>query len=261
MRTHIRLLLAAAALAAGGLLTGCKTGTLSGSRVPALYVGVTPDSPPIIFQRNGAIAGIEADLARALGKALDRPIRFVELPWDQQIGALLADRIDVIMSGMTITDERKVRIAFTEPYMLQGQSALVRRQDLDRFDTPQKILAANANFAVQKKTTADMLVQQVCRNASSVGWMNPDEGAQALAARMIDIYIHDTPIIVWLASENEADLTAQPLPTPRQAIAWAVRKTDTDLLAAMNAALADWRKDGTLEQIVGLWLPPAAQAQ
>ncbi len=244
----------------GLMLAGCRTGpSLMGGRPAPLRIGVTPDSPPIIFKQGNDIRGIEADLARELARAMGRPLQFVELPWELQITALLDGKTDLIMSGMTITDERRVRIAFSDPYLLQGQSALIRRADLARFGAAKDLLTANAHFAVQKKTTGDMLAQQVCRNAASVGWLNPDEGAQALCARMVDIYIHDTPIVIWLASENEAELTAVPLPTPRQEMAAGAKKTDAALLAEVNRLLAEWKTNGTLDRIRNSWLPPSSE--
>ena len=244
------------ALGIGIFFSGCKTMLPSGdSKNPILYVGITPDCPPIIFKKGNQILGLEADLARELAKTMDRPLKFVEVPWGQQINALMADKFDVIMSGMTITRARRVRIAFSEPYLQQGQMALVRRTDLDRFGNSLRVCNANANFAVQRKTTGDIFVQQVCRNASSVGNLDPADAAQAICCKMIDIYIHDAPIIIWLASENEADLTTVPIQAPTQSIAWGIKKTDVDLQAALNKILAQWKQDGTLDRIRQSWLP------
>ena len=244
------------ALGIGIFFSGCQTMPLSGdSKNPTLYVGITPDCPPIIFKKGNQILGLEADLARELAKTMDRPLKFVEVPWGQQINALMADKFDVIMSGMTITRARRVRIAFSEPYLQQGQMALVRRRDLDRFGNSLRVCNANANFAVQRKTTGDIFVQQVCRNASSVGNLDPADAAQAICCKMIDIYIHDAPIIIWLASENEADLTTVPIQAPTQSIAWGIKKTDVDLQAALNKILAQWKQDGTLDRIRQSWLP------
>lgn len=244
------------ALGAGMFLAGCKSMPLTSSnKNPTLYVGITPDCPPIIFKQDNQIVGLEADLAREMARALDRPLKFVEVPWNQQINSLLADKFDVIMSGMTITRDRKVRIAFSEPYIEQGQMALIRRTDADRFGTSMQIVNANANFGVQRKTTGDIFVQQVCRNASSVGNLDPADAAQAICCKMIDIYIHDAPIVIWMASENESDLTTVPIQSPTQSIAWGVKKTDTDLLADMNKILAQWKQDGTLDRICQQWIP------
>ncbi len=243
-------------LGSGVFFTGCKTlPESSDSKNPTLYVGITPDCPPIIFKKSNKILGLEADLAREMAKALDRPLKFVEVPWDQQINLLLADKFDVIMSGMTITRERQVRIAFCEPHLQQGQMALIRRTDLMRYGSSLQICGANANFAVQRKTTGDIFVQQVCRNAASVGNLDPADAAQALCCKMVDIYIHDAPIIIWLASENEADLTTVPIRSPTQSIAWGVKKSDTDLLADLNKVLAQWKQDGTLDTIRRRWIP------
>ena len=244
------------ALGIGIFFPGCQTMPLSGdSKNPTLYVGITPDCPPIIFKKGNQILGLEADLARELAKTMDRPLKFVEVPWGQQINALMADKFDVIMSGMTITRARRVRIAFSEPYLQQGQMALVRRTDLDRFGNSLRVCNANANFAVQRKTTGDIFVQQVCRNASSVGNLDPADAAQAICCKMIDIYIHDAPIIIWLASENEADLTTVPIQAPTQSIAWGIKKTDVDLQDTLNKVLAQWKQDGTLDRIRQSWLP------
>jgi len=248
--------MAVLALGGGVFFSGCQTMPISGSsKNPTLYVGITPDCPPIIFKKGNQILGLEADLAREMAKTMDRPLQFVEVPWGQQINALLADKFDVIMSGMTITRERQVRIAFSEPHLQQGQMALIRRTDLDRFGTSLQICNANANFAVQRKTTGDIFVQQVCRNAASVGNLDPADAAQAICCKMIDIYLHDAPIIVWMASENEADLTTVPIQSPTQSIAWGIKKTDTDLQAALNKILAQWKQDGTLDRIRQRWLP------
>ncbi len=65
---------------------------------PPLRVGVAPNMPPMIFKQGKTIAGVEADLAQALGRELNRPVAFVELAWVDLIDALEANKIDVIMS-------------------------------------------------------------------------------------------------------------------------------------------------------------------
>ncbi len=95
---------------------------------PVLRVGVCANSPPIIFKQAGDYAGVEAELARGLGDALGMNIQFVDCPWNELIPALLDGKFDIIMSGMTITEQRSVRIAFTSPYLTAGQMCLVRNE-------------------------------------------------------------------------------------------------------------------------------------
>ena len=96
-----------------------------------LKVGVTPIFPPMIYKENGTFAGVDADFAKALGQELGRPIQFVELDWADQIPALADGRIDIIMSSMSITLARQIRVNFSNPYLTIGQVAVVRREDKD----------------------------------------------------------------------------------------------------------------------------------
>jgi polar amino acid transport system substrate-binding protein len=90
-----------------------------------LRVGVTADAPPLIFKKGDAYAGLEAELAEELGRFLHKDVRFVEVPWEDQIQTLLDDRTDIIMSGISITPLREVLIAFSIPYFRTGQMALM----------------------------------------------------------------------------------------------------------------------------------------
>src|SRR5437762_2391769 len=131
-RTAVTLALTLLALA------GCRTGSgqpaaPSPPPSPPLRVGVTPSSPPFAFRQGGELVGLEVDFARSLAGALGRPLQLREVDWDDQIPTLLAGRTDVIMSGMTITPARQVRMAFSDPYLSSGLLAVVRRGDRDRY--------------------------------------------------------------------------------------------------------------------------------
>jgi len=100
-----------------------------------LRVGVFPYYPPMIFKQTDEFRGAEADLAIRLAKMLGREAQFVELGWEQLIPALMEGRIDIIMSGMTITEARKARVNFTEPYLKMGLVTLMRAQDVSQFNS------------------------------------------------------------------------------------------------------------------------------
>jgi ABC-type amino acid transport substrate-binding protein len=122
--------LAEAAVALATAVTiACGTGTSrqtkgAGADQFVLRVGVSPDAPPIAFMREGRIVGVEPDLAQALVNHFQRPLALVPMDWQSLIRALLAGRVDAIMSGMTITQLREVRVAFADPYMRSGLAPL-----------------------------------------------------------------------------------------------------------------------------------------
>ncbi len=71
----------------------------------------------------------------------------------------------------------------------------------------------------------------------------------------IDLFVYDAPAIAWLVSENEATLKGFWEPLNDEYLAWAVNRDDQALLSAANTALATWKKDGTVTQVVKKWLP------
>ena len=248
-------------LVAVSLWAGCADDYYRVSPAPAevppnaLRVGVTTTYPPIIFRQAGQISGVEADFARLLGTRLARPVYFTEVLWDQQIDALMAGRTDIIMSGMSVTEARAFRIAFTEPYLEAGLMAAVRTDDARQYGSREVLLQTSATVGVIEQTTGDVFMQQNFPNARRVVLSMASDGALALRRRTIDVFVHDGPAIAWLVSENEADLTGIWQPLNRENLAWGVRRDDPRLLAQINEILGTWKRDGTLTNVLVRWLP------
>ena len=83
------------------------------TRGTELRVGIAPDYPPLAFKENGNILGVEPDLARALAHQLGVELVLVETPWEDLVPSLQQGRIDVIMSGMSVTEERSRAVSKT----------------------------------------------------------------------------------------------------------------------------------------------------
>ncbi len=248
-------------LLAISFLFGCAT-----SRNPAqvaetgnesLLVGVTPNYPPMIFKIDGKLSGMEVDLARRLGDALRRPVTFVELEWDEEIPALLAGKIDIIMSGMSITEPRRVRINFSEPYMKIGLATAVRSEDASRFNSAADIQKSTATIGAIVNTTGSAFVQSNFPHAVTRAFRTLDEAGIALKRRRIDLFIHDAPAIAWLVSENEAELKGLWKLWNVEHLGWGMARENRDLLVSINAILARWKNDGTLETVLNRWVPYA----
>lgn len=221
-----------------------------------LRIGITPNYPPLIFKEGRNISGVEADLALHLGDRLNRPVHFIELSWDKQIPALLEGKIDMIMSGMSITTARKVRINFTNHYVKSGLVAAFRAEDANKFDSPDNILKSYATVGVVEGTTGDAFVNRNFPNAIKITLLSDSRaGGYELKRRRIDIFVHDAPAVMWVVSENEADLTALWKPFNEEHLAWGVRKDNKELLFQANNALNAWKTDGTLERVLLRWLP------
>ncbi len=237
---------------------GCATAPQGGETsegVPPLRVGITPVFPPLVYKQGDQIVGIEPELARMIGEELGRPVKFIELKWDAQIPALLEGRTDIIMSSMTVTRERQVRIAFAEPFMKSGLVAAVRVEDVPKYPTTKSVMNVIGMVGVVPKTTSESFVQKNFSYAQTSFLSYPRQAANELQQRRIDMFIGDAPTVIWLVSENESSIAGIWQPLNEEYLVWGMRKDDRDLLARVNAALAQFRLDGRLDMVLHKWLP------
>lgn len=220
-----------------------------------LRVGVTANYAPMIFKQGNDIVGAEVDLARRLGAELGKTVQLVNMKWEGLIPALLGGRVDIVMSGMTITKARQVRAQFSDPYMRSGLFALMRRSDQSRYDTREKVIGTAATVGVLPDTTGDVFVQKRFARANRWILASTDDAVFQLKRGTVDLFVYDAAGVMWLVSENEADLAALKQPLDQEYLGWALRRADTELREAVNRALSGWRRDGTLEGILKRWLP------
>jgi len=249
----------------GALVVACAIGLLACApshqapepehdHAPPLRVGVAPQSPPLVFMQGGRVAGAEIEMATALGAALGRPVTFRALEWGQLIPALLNHKIDIIMSGMTVTRARQFRIAFADPYLKEGLVAVMRRADVKRYDTEARVLAAPGPIGAVEGTTGERFIRERMPNAIVSLFPTAAAAIGELQQNRIDILITDLPIAGWYVSGNEADLGLLLKFLTNDALAWAMRPNDEALRSAANETLAHWKSDGTLSAILRRWL-------
>jgi len=240
------------------LIAGCVSSPAA-PPVPAdpkvLRVGVCAKLPPMVFKQDGQIVGAEADLAEALGRALNRRIVFVEEEWEDLIDALCENRIDIIMSAMSITHARRYRVDFTNPYLRVGQMALTRSGEQYSYLLNLSSQAEHG-VGVKRGTTADFLVRQEFPHLKRKYYKSGEDAAKALVKKKIDLFISDSPMVWHLAGLYESEgLTVMPLVLTQEELAWGVRRTDTQLLESANSFLQKAQQTGELNRTFSKWMP------
>lgn len=241
-------------------LAGCTTRDAAqppppDEKTPPLRIGVVPNFPPVIFNQQGELAGVEVDLMRRVGRELGRPVKAVVLPQDELIEALLGGRVDVIMSGLSITPARKVRIQFTDSWMSSGLMAMMRIQDAGQFRSKRDIARFNGRIGVVAGTTGHEYVQKNCPAARLVRFSSAADGAIQLQQNTIDLFIDDIPSILWQSSTHSAELVSLLERLTTEQIAWGVRRGDDELLGKLNGMLRKWKSDGSLDVAILKWIP------
>jgi polar amino acid transport system substrate-binding protein len=201
------------------------------------------------------LAGVEVDFARQLGDGLKKKIVFVETAFPDLIQALLEERIDIIMSGMSITSERADLVSFTDPYASVGQMALVRAKDRSTYPNVQSFSKVTSNIGFVQKTTGEMAAKAFFPRATLAPQPTIEDGIAALRKGKIEVFIHDAPTVWRVAGNpNEKELEGLYWPMTKEPLAWAVRKDDEPLRFAVSRELEQWKASGRLKQIISRWV-------
>jgi len=94
-----------------------------------LRVGMEPGYMPFeMTNKKGEIIGFDVDMAKRIAKAMGVELELVSTAWDGIIPALITKKFDMIMSGMTLTQERNMKISLAKPYIVIGQSILIDKK-------------------------------------------------------------------------------------------------------------------------------------
>ncbi len=229
-------------------------GPAAAERAAPLRVGVSTFVPWAMQDKDGKYIGFEIDVATALAKDLGRPVEFVPTKWSGIIPALLTGQFEIIISGMSITPERSEKVLFSTPYDYSGMDIVANREraagftTLADFNKPEVILAARTGGS------AKAAIEKYLPKAQ-VRWF--DEEAQALQEAVsgrAHAFVSSTPLPALEAARRPTVLF-RPLAEPftKEPIGMAMRKSDTEFAATINAWIEAKERDGTLQTLRKYW--------
>jgi octopine/nopaline transport system substrate-binding protein len=228
---------------------------------------------------SGKIVGFEVDLAMDLCKRAGLECKVIAQDWDGMIPGLKAGKFDVIMDGMSITDERKKEIDFSKPYAASPGSFLAPKDsplakapdagklvnlDKDPKEGDAAIKGVQAalkgkTLGVQVSTTHANFASQYLKDVATVKeYKTTDDRDLDLKAGRIDAVLEDLPTNMATASKPDASELAIVGPKLIGGVfglgeGMGIRKTDADLTAKFDKALAAAIADGTVKKISEQW--------
>jgi polar amino acid transport system substrate-binding protein len=240
-------MLSATSLFAGALDEIQKSGKLR--------VGMEPGYMPFeLTNKKGEIIGFDVDMAKRMAKAMDVELELVSTAWDGIIPALITGKFDIIMSGMTLTQQRNMTINFAQPYIIIGQSALVST-DLEGEIKNYKDLN-DPKYTVGSKlgTTGEQATKRLIGKAKYISYETEQEGVMELINGKIDAFIYDLPFnAIAHAEKGGGKIFHLDEPFTYEPLAWAIKKGDPDFLNWLNNFMFQVKNDGTYEKIYNKW--------
>ncbi|WP_246152964.1 transporter substrate-binding domain-containing protein [Oryzomonas rubra] len=218
-----------------------------------LVVGMELAYPPFeMTDEKGTPKGISVDLANELGKALGKKVVIQNTAFDGLIPALKTGKIDLIISSMTITDERRQSVDFSDPYLSTGLCLLVGKtspiKSIDDLDKP------GVTVAVKKGTTGHTYATRNLKNAKVLVLDKEAAAVLEVVQGKADAFIYDQMSTYTNWKKNRE--TTRALLNPFQQEKWgiALRKGDTQLKERINRFLGTFREQGGFERLGDSWL-------
>lgn len=218
----------------------------------SLTIGLDDAFPPMGFrQADGKLAGFDIDAAEEVGKRLGIKINWQPTAWDGVIHSLNSKKFDCIWNGMTITDERAKEVAFTKPYIMDGQIAIVNFKE-KRY----KGLADLKKFkaGTQKGSSGLQAVKKLANAPAELKeYEDYPKALLDLEAGRIDVVVVDNVTGRDMIAKRPGKFRILPGMISKEPFGIAFRKDDADLRAKVQQTLDKMVKDGTMAKISRKW--------
>jgi len=243
-----------------GLAAGC------GPKPPVDYLvmGTNAEFPPFEMRGgadNSAIVGFDVTLAQAIADKVGKPLKIEEMPFEELIPALVEGRLDLVLAGLTLTEERAALVDFSDSYYTSTQVALIRKgepapttqEDLRDKKVGAPAETTGAAAAASLTSGKRKLRMYDSALATVVGLMNS----------RVDFALVDEQPALLLQKRFQKDIQMVRLDFDEEFYGVAVQQGNAELLAQVNEVLADIRSDGRMEDWLDQWmvqLPEAAAA-
>ncbi|WP_406099819.1 transporter substrate-binding domain-containing protein [Streptomyces canus] len=212
--------------------------------------------PPFQSEIDGKVQGFDVSLIDLVAKDLGVKQQILDTPFENfKTGAFLnSGSCDLAAAGMTITEERKKNVDFSDPYFDATQALLVAKGS--GISSLADAKAKKVKLGAQAQTTGEDYVKG--QGFDPVSFESSDAVLNGLRSGQVKAVVIDYPVVQgWLKNKANADAfqVADNINTGEQ-YGFTVKKGNTKLLAAINKALADAKADGTYKKLYEKWIGP-----
>lgn len=216
-----------------------------------LKVATDATFPPMEFFENGQRTGFDTELVEAIGKQMGRKIEWVDIDFKGLIPALVSKRVDMAVSAIYITDERKKVVDFTEPYYAGGLVAMVKA-DNATIKSPADL--AGKKVSVQVGTKSVSYLKEAHPKVQLVEVEKNQEMFNLVDVGRSDAAVTGKPA-AYQYVRTRPGLKVLPEQLTTEEYGMAIRKDTPELTKAVNEAIAKLKADGSYAAIVKKWFP------
>ncbi len=215
-----------------------------------LVMATNAEFPPYEYHDGDKIVGIDAEIAQAIADELGMTLEIEDIAFDSIIPELASGKADMALAGMTVTEDRKASVDFSDSYASASQMIIVKEDS--QITGPADL--EGITVGVQLGTTGDIYVSDLEAKGTTVERYNKGfEAVQALSQGKVDAVVIDgEPAKTFVAETEGLKILDEAFTEEDYAIA--VKKGNTELLDKINGALKNLKDSGTLDEIVAKYI-------
>ena len=220
-------------------------GSLGFGAEKPLYVGTNAEFQPFEYLEDGKIVGFDVELMEAIAKTMGKTVEWKNISFDGLLPALQAKKLDVIIAGMTATEERMKFVNFSEAYYTSNQMILINKENpvVESFEG-----LAGHNVGVILGYTGDIAVSAL-ENVKVQRYNGAGEAIMALKAKKVDAVVLDSEPAKNYAKQNP-ELGLINTDVAKEEYAIAVGKDNKALADEIDKALKVLKEDGTYDTLI-----------
>lgn len=231
----------------GLLLVGCGA-KKEEAKIQKVYVGTNAEFAPFEFLEGDKVVGFDMDIINEIAKLQGFEVQVQNQAFDGLLPALQAKKIDLIIAGMTVTEERQKAVNFSDSYYTASQVIIVPKANdaIKTFDD-----LKGKNVGVQIGTTGDTVISEKTE-ITNTKFNNGSEAVMALLANKVDAVVIDNEPAKNFVAKNEG-LKVVETETVKEDYAIAIAKDNVELLEKINAGLKTLKENGKYDELVAKW--------
>ncbi len=216
-----------------------------------LVMATNATFPPYEYMEGNEYLGIDVEIADKIAEKLGRELEIQNVEFDSIIAGVQTNKYDMGMAGMTVTEERKQSVNFSDTYATGIQSVIVAS---DSSIASVEDLSSETKIGVQQGTTGDLYSADDYGDSAVTRYKTGADAVQALMTKKIDCVIIDNEPAKAFVASNEG-LKILDTSYAEEDYAICVAKENEELLTQINGALAELKSDGTIDEIVKKYIP------
>ncbi len=205
--------------------------------------------------KNGEYIGFDIDLAKELAKSMGVKFVPVNVDFDGIIPALLTGKIDVVISAMTITQERNLKIGFSDAYIVVGQSVLLNKKHEGTITSWKQLNDPQFVIVSRQGTTGEEAVKRYMPKATLKTFEKEADGAMEVANGRADAWVYDLPFnVVYYAEQGQGKVIHLDEAFTYEPLGIGIKQGDPDFINFLNHFLRQIKADGRYDRMYDKWI-------